>query len=312
MDNTSTTDRSNSTPVVALAGVSRRYGKVVALDNLDLTIRRGEILALLGPNGAGKTTTASLVLGLARPDAGSVRVLGGVPGDLAVRQRLGAMLQTGAVPQTLTVAEHLELACAWYGDPLPLAEVIALAGLEGLERRLYGRLSGGQQRRVLFAMAICGQPELLVLDEPTVALDVEARRALWSRLRALAAAGAAVLLTTHDLAEAADLASRVVMIHRGRVVADGTPATVAALVGRRRLSCRSRLAPAVVAGWPEVVAVTAAERDRLVITATDPDAVVRRLLTADPQVAELEIAGASLEEALLSLTRDDRSEGVAA
>jgi ABC-2 type transport system ATP-binding protein len=321
-------------PAAQLRAVTRRYGKVVALDQLDLALAPGEIVALLGPNGAGKSTAVSLLLGLAQPDGGAVEVLGGDPRATAVRCQVGAMLQTGAVPQTLKVREHLELAAAWYGDPVPLAEVVALAGLEGLEERLYGKLSGGQQRRVLFAMALCGAPRLLVLDEPTVALDVEARRALWARVRQLAAAGAAVLLTTHDLAEAAALATRVVVIHRGRKVADGTPAEVASVVGQRRIVCRTTLEAALVAGWPEVahvermgarLAVTArpalaGEVDPLgpatapapglaAGAATGPAAsppvtenLVRRLLAADPELCELEVAGASLEDALLALT----------
>lgn len=298
---------SPAVPLAALSAVVRRYGKTVALDGLDLDIAAGEIVALLGPNGAGKTTAVNLLLGLARPDAGGVAVLGGDPRQLAVRRSIGAMLQAGAVPQTLRVREHLELAAAWYGDPLPLAEVVRLAGLEGLEERLYGRLSGGQQRRVLFAMAICGAPRLLVLDEPTVALDVEARRGLWARVRELAAAGTAVLLTTHDLAEAAALASRVVVLHRGRTVANGTPAAVAALVAQRRVSCRTTVASEVVAGWPEAAHVEVLA-GRLVIAAhvgaggTGAEDLVRRLLAADPGLCELEVSGASLEDALLALT----------
>ena len=293
--------------VVALAGVEHRFGKVVALAGFDLEVHPGEIVCLLGPNGAGKTTAVSLILGLLQAENGSVRVFGGRPGTLAARRATGAMVQVGAVPQTLKVREHLELASAWYGDPLLLASIVRQAGLEGLEERLFGKLSGGQQRRVLFAMAIAGAPRLLVLDEPTVALDVEARRALWSRVRELAASGTAVLLTTHDLAEAGELATRVVMIHAGKVVANGTPAEVAALVGQRRLRCRSRLDLAVVRAWPEV---TGAESHlgRLTLTSTTPEAVLRRLLAADPNVSEIEVSGASLEDALVALTHDHRTE----
>lgn len=293
---------SSSPAAVSLSGVERRYGKVQALDGFDLEIHPGEIVCLLGPNGAGKTTAVSLILGLLEAHSGGVQVLGGRPGTLAARRATGAMVQAGAVPQTLTVREHLELAAAWYGDPLPLEVIVRQAGLEGLERRLFGRLSGGQQRRVLFAMAIAGAPRLLVLDEPTVALDVEARRALWSRVRQLASSGSAVLLTTHDLAEAGELATRVVMIHAGKVVANGTPAEVAALAGQRRLRCRSGLDSRLVRSWPEV---TGAETQlgRLTITSTAPEAVLRRMLAADPEVSEVEVSGASLEDALVALTR---------
>jgi ABC-2 type transport system ATP-binding protein len=292
----------SSQPAVELRGIEHRYGKVAALAGLDLALDRGEILGLLGPNGAGKTTAVSLILGLLEPQTGSVAVFGGKAGTLAARRRVGAMVQVGAVPQTLTVREHLELASAWYGDPRPLDGIVRDAGLEGLEGRLYGKLSGGQQRRVLFGMAIAGAPELLVLDEPTVALDIEARRTLWMRVRALAAAGTAVLLTTHDLAEAADLATRVVVLHAGRAVASGTPAEVAALVGQRRIRCRSSLAPDVVSGW-EAVASAENVSGRLIIGSTEPERVLRRLFAEDPALSELEVSGASLEDALVSLTQ---------
>lgn len=287
---------------VSLSAVGHRYGAVQALDGFDLEVHPGEIVCLLGPNGAGKSTAVSLILGLLEAHSGSVRVLGGRPGTLAARRATGAMVQAGAMPQTLTVGEHLELAAAWYGDPLPLEVIVRQAGLAGLERRLFGRLSGGQQRRVLFAMAIAGAPRLLVLDEPTVALDVEARRALWSRVRQLASSGSAVLLTTHDLSEAAELATRVVMIHAGRVVANGSPAEVAALAGQRRLRCRSRLDAGFVRSWPEV---TSAETQlgRLTITSTVPEAVLRRLLAADSGASEVEVSGANLEDTLVALTQ---------
>lgn len=297
MHNTTT----SPSPAVQLEAVVRNFGSVRALDGLDLTINRGEILALLGPNGAGKTTAVSLVLGLSRPQSGRVTVLGGDPGDLAIRRRIGSMLQIGAVPEALTVSEHLELAAAWYGDPRPIAEVVRLAGLEGLEKRRTGRLSGGQQRRLLFGLALVGAPELLVLDEPTVALDIEARRLLWERVRSLAAAGVAVLLTTHDLTEAAELAHRVALIHRGRVVATGTPHEVAQRAGAKRVRCHSALEVETVATWSGVVRASRREA-WLEIDASDPDGVVRQLLTTDPDARDLEVVGSGLEDALLALT----------
>lgn len=227
--------------VARLQAATRRYGEVVALDGVDLELRRGQVVALLGPNGAGKTTAVGLLLGLLRPSAGQVEVFGGAPASLPVRQRVGALLQIAKVPETLTVREHLELTSAYYPRPLPLAETLRLAGLEGLEKRLFGRLSGGQKQRLLFALAICGNPELVFLDEPTVGLDVEARRGLWACIGQLAGRGATVLLTTHYLEEAAALASRVVVLARGRVVADGPTQEIAALAGARRIRCRTDL-----------------------------------------------------------------------
>ncbi|HKR63883.1 MAG TPA: ABC transporter ATP-binding protein [Thermoanaerobaculia bacterium] len=201
----------------------KNYGSTEALRGLDLTIQRGEILSLLGANGAGKTTAVRLLLGLAMPISGTVRVFGEDPRDAASRARTGAVLQIARVPETLRVREHIDLFSSYYPNPLPLEDVIEAAGLQGLEHRKYGQLSGGQQKRVLFALAICGDPDLLVLDEPTTGLDVEARRAIWKQVRAFAARGRSVLLTTHYLAEAEALANRVVVIHRGVVVAEGTP-----------------------------------------------------------------------------------------
>ncbi|HEX6159296.1 MAG TPA: ABC transporter ATP-binding protein, partial [Thermoanaerobaculia bacterium] len=157
---------------------------------------------------------------------GSARVFGGDPRDPRNRERLGAMLQVAAVPGTLRVREHVDLFSSYYPRPLPFAEVVEAAGLQGIENRLFGKLSGGQKQRTLFAMAICGNPDLLVLDEPTVGLDVEARRALWKQIRAFVARGKTILLTTHYLAEAEALANRVVVLHRGQVVATGTPAEI--------------------------------------------------------------------------------------
>ncbi|HEX8170741.1 MAG TPA: ABC transporter ATP-binding protein [Thermoanaerobaculia bacterium] len=205
------------------SGVIKRYDSIEALRGLDLTLRPGELVSLLGANGAGKTTAVRLLLGLAKPTAGTVSVFGGDPRDAATRARVGAMLQIARVPETLRVREHIDLFSSYYPHPMPLPEIIEAAGLQGLERRKFGQLSGGQQKRVLFALAICGNPDLLVLDEPTVGLDVEARRAMWKQIRAFIARGRAVLLTTHYLAEAEALADRVVVIHRGAVISEGTP-----------------------------------------------------------------------------------------
>ena len=204
-------------------GVTKNYGSIEALRGLDLSIKPGELVSLLGANGAGKTTAVRLLLGLAKPTSGDVRVFGGDPRDTANRARTGAVLQIARVPETLRVREHIDLFSSYYPNPLPMPDVIEAAGLQGLERRKYGQLSGGQQKRVLFALAICGNPDLLILDEPTVGLDVEARRAIWKQIRAFVARGKSVLLTTHYLAEAEALANRVVVIHRGVVVAEGTP-----------------------------------------------------------------------------------------
>jgi ABC-2 type transport system ATP-binding protein len=209
-----------------LTAVTKRYGDVEALRGIDLTIRPGECLALLGANGAGKTTAVRILLGLAAPSSGTATVFGGNPRDAINRTRLGAMLQVARVPETLRVREHIDLFSSYYPAPMPMAELIEIAGLKGLENRLFGKLSGGQKQRVLFALSLAGNPDFLLLDEPTVGLDVETRRGLWKQIRKLVDAGKSVLLTTHYLAEAEALADRVVVLQRGAIMAEGTAAEI--------------------------------------------------------------------------------------
>jgi ABC-2 type transport system ATP-binding protein len=218
-----------------LSGVTKRYGDTEALRGIDLRIEPGELVALLGPNGAGKTTAVRILLGLAKPTSGEAGIFGNPTGSRQARLRRGALLQVARVPETLRVREHIELFSSYYENPLPLAETIAAAGLGGVERRLFGDLSGGQKQRVLFALAICGNPGLLILDEPTVGLDVESRRALWARIRGFVARGGSVLLTTHYLDEADALADRIAVIDKGRIVAEGSPQAIKDRSGSSRL-----------------------------------------------------------------------------
>ncbi len=214
--------------IAELRNVTKRFGPIEALRGFNLTLGRGELVSLLGPNGAGKTTAVRILLGLTCPTTGEASVFDVPPDRQAAKLRRGAMLQVACVPETLRVREHLELFSSYYPNPLPMAETIAAAGLEGIENRLFGELSGGQKQRTLFALAICGNPELLFLDEPTVGLDVEARRALWARIRGFVQRGGSVLLTTHYLEEAEALSNRVVMMQNGRVSLEGTPAEIKA------------------------------------------------------------------------------------
>ncbi|HEV7670060.1 MAG TPA: ABC transporter ATP-binding protein [Thermoanaerobaculia bacterium] len=220
----------DESPVVVLTAAAKTYGPILALDRLTLEIRPSEVLALLGPNGAGKTTTIQLLLGLARPTSGSARLFGRDPQERGARARLGAMLQVGKVPETLAVRELLRLFASYYPRPLPTEETIRRAGIGEFVDRRFGVLSGGQQRRALFGLALCGNPDLLVLDEPTTGLDIESRRSLWAAVRAFRARGGSVLLTTHHLEEADALADRIVLLARGREVASGTPAEIKASV----------------------------------------------------------------------------------
>ena len=293
--------RMNDKPA-RLERVSKRFGTTVALDDLSLDVRPGELLSLLGPNGAGKTTAVRLLLGLARPDRGTAQVFGADPRKTKTRLRMGAMLQVGKVPETLRVREHIELFSCYYPNPMPFSDVLDAAGLRGLEGRLFGELSGGQKQRLLFALAICGNPDLLLLDEPTVGLDIDARRAIWEEIRRFVARGRSVLLTTHYLQEADELANRVVVIDHGRVIAEGTPQEIKGRVSARRIRCGTSLPLDVVRTLPTVSHVT---RDGGVteIFATNSDVVVRELLARDGAVSIHEVSGAGLEEAFLALTR---------
>lgn len=284
----------------SLARVRKEYGRVVALDDVSFSIAAGEVLALLGPNGAGKTSAVRLLLGLARTTAGTARIFGDDPRDPATRVRLGAMLQGARVPETLRVREHLELFSSYYPHPLPAADVLEAAGLAGLGERLFGKLSGGQKQRVLFALAICGDPDLLILDEPTTGLDVEARRALWEQIRRFVRRGKSVLLTTHYLAEADELADRIVVIDRGRVVAEGTPESIKSRTTGRRIRCRTSLSTTDIATMPYVTSVRG--DGAVEIVASNSDVVVRQLLSRDPSLSSLEIISAGLEEAFVALT----------
>jgi len=294
-----------SVPVAELAGVTQRYGALTALDAFDLSVRPGELLALLGPNGAGKSTSIAVLLGLVRPQSGQACLFGLDPQDVAARRRIGVMLQSAALPATLRVGELLRLTASYYPAPRSLAESAALAGVDDLLARPYGKLSGGQQRRVQFALALCGKPDLLFLDEPTVGLDIEARQKLWAAIRTLVREGCAVVLTTHYLEEAEALAQRVVVMGQGRVLTEGSVDELRGRVGMTRIHCLSDLDAEAVAGWTHVAA---AERDadRLVVTTAAAEAVLRRLLDADAALSELEVRRAGLAEAFVELSRPDR------
>ncbi|KFN46525.1 hypothetical protein N790_08585 [Arenimonas malthae CC-JY-1] len=288
-------------PLAALRGASKRYGALTALAGVDLEVRAGEVVAVLGANGAGKTTALGLLTGRIGPDAGQASLFGADPRDPAVRRGIGVMLQSAGLHDTVRVAEHVRLFSSYYPAPRPLDETLALAGLSELARRPYGALSGGQQRRVQFALAICGRPPLLFVDEPTVGLDVEARRAFWQVLRQLRDEGTAIVLTTHYLEEADALADRVVLMASGRVLAEDTPAGLKARAAGRRVLARTGLPAAAVAAWPEVRRVE--DRDgRLDVASHDVEALLRRWLAADAGLRELEVRPMSLEDAFLTLT----------
>ncbi len=286
-----------------LKGAKKRYGATTALDGLDLEVRPRELLAVLGPNGAGKTTAIALLLGLQQPDAGEVKLFGRSPHDLTARRGVGVMMQEVMLPDALRVGDLISQVRAYYPDPLSFDEAVALAGVEKLVKRPYIKLSGGQKRQVQFALAICGRPRLLFLDEPTTGLDVTARETMWATLRRLVKDGASIVLTTHYIEEAEALADRVVVMAKGRRIAGGTVSEIRSLVVRKRVDCVTAVALPTIEAWSEVIAAVR-EGDRTSITATEAESVVRRLLAADPKLSELEVRRAGLAEAFAELTQE--------
>ncbi|GAB2567302.1 ABC transporter ATP-binding protein [Dyella jejuensis] len=294
----------SSDVVARLSGAVKRYGQLTALDGVDLVLHRGELLAVLGPNGAGKSTSIGLLLGLIRPEGGRAELFGLDPQHLDARRRIGVMLQSAMLPLTLRVGELLRLVASYYPNPRPLEESATLAGVADLLKRPYGKLSGGQQRRVQFALALCGRPELVFLDEPTVGMDIDARQKLWAAMRILVAEGCSVVLTTHYLEEAEALAQRVVVMGKGRVLSEGSVDDLRSQVAHTRIRCITDLDAATIAGWPNVVSVER-EGARLRISTAEAEYVLRRMLDADPTLRELEVQRAGLAEAFIELTQDD-------
>jgi ABC-2 type transport system ATP-binding protein len=294
-------------PVARTHKLRKSYGPVLALRDLDLEIRSGELLALLGPNGAGKTTLVRLLLGMGRPDGGSLSVFGADPSTGRIQTRVGALLQVGRVPETLKVREHIDLFSSYYPRPLPMEETLAIAGLTEIKDRRYGELSGGQKQRVLFAISICGDPDLLFLDEPTVGLDVESRRLMWTQIRSLIERGKTVLLTTHYLNEADALADRILVLNQGAIIAEGTPSEIKARAMGKQIRCTSQLSLEEIRQIDGVLSVKA-DRNAFELQVNVAEPVVRELLERDRWLADLEVTNAGLEEAFLALTQNHNAE----
>jgi ABC-2 type transport system ATP-binding protein len=288
-------------PIATLTNVTKRYGATTALDGLNLALHPGEVVALLGPNGAGKSTAVRLLLGLIASTSGSARVFGSDPRNPSARVRIGAMLQVARLPETLRVRDHLDLFRSYYPRPLPVEEIVRIAQLKGIEDRLFSQLSGGQKQRVLFGLALCGDPDLVFLDEPTVGMDIEARRGLWQQIRALADRGKTVLLTTHYLEEADALAHRIVVLNKGKIVSEGTPSEIKSCGAGRKIRCRTSLNAEFLRTLPSVTSVEQS-RDAVVVTAIQAEDVVREMLLRDETLSNLEIASPALEDAFLALT----------
>jgi ABC-2 type transport system ATP-binding protein len=293
---------------ITFTRVTKNYGPAVrAVDALDLTIGTGQAVALLGPNGAGKSTTINMLLGLTRPSDGEIRVFGDTPNAAVAQGRIGAMLQDGQPVPGLTAREIVGFVRSLYPEPPPLGEVLEIANLTDLAGRRADRLSGGQAQRVRFAMAIAGAPRLLVLDEPTTAMDVEARRAFWTSMRSYAAGGRTILFATHYLTEADENADRIVVIDHGRIAADGTAAEIKARAGGRTVRFTLDGQPAAgLDGLPGVTGVQI-NGESAVLYTDESDATVDALYRATAlRITGLEVTGAGLESAFLSLTAESR------
>ena len=300
----------NTTPAVRLAGVTKTFGSVRAVDALDLTIEPGEVVAFLGPNGAGKTTTVDMLLGLSRPTSGTVEVFGGDPRAAVALGRVAAVMQTGGLLKDFTIRETVELTASLFRPSRPVDEVLERAGIADIGDRLVGKASGGQQQRLRFAMALLPDPDLLVLDEPTTGMDVQGRRDFWSAIRADAERGRTTLFATHYLEEADAYADRIVLVRRGQVVADGSAAQVKAMAAGRTVRATWPGADSRALAALDGVDGVDVRGDSVVVHGSDSDTIARFLLTNTP-ATDLEITSRNLEDAFVALTADP-AEGVLA
>jgi ABC-2 type transport system ATP-binding protein len=291
---------------IALNGIAKTWrgpkGPVHAVRGIDILITRGETVALLGPNGAGKSTTIDMILGLARPDSGTVSVFGRSPGDAVKAGLIGGMLQTGSLIRGLSTRELIAMVASLYPDPLDIDEVLELAGLEDAAEQRTEKLSGGQTQRARFATAVVSNPELLILDEPTVAMDVDGRRAFWVSMRGFAARGKTILFATHYLEEADANADRAILIAHGKIVADGSTTEIKGRVGTRTI--RATLPGVPSSELAELPGVNSADRhgDAVILVCSDSDQAIRALLARYQDARDIEITGAGLEDAFLRLT----------
>ncbi|MCW2523235.1 MAG: transporter ATP-binding protein [Frankiales bacterium] len=302
--NTAALTRGPTTGGISLAGLTKSFGDVHAVRGVDIEIAPGETVALLGPNGAGKSTTIDMMLGLLPPDSGSVTLFGRSARDAVAAGTVGAMLQSGGLIAFLTVRELITMMASLYPNPLPVAEVLAVTGITEIAGQRTDKLSGGQTQRVRAALALVTNPELLVLDEPTVAMDVEGRHQFWTFMRNVASSGKTVVFATHYLEEADSYADRIILMARGRVVADGPTTEIKATVGLKTI--RATLPQADLPALRALPGVSLAESrgEAIVLTCSDSDQAIRALLSNYAQARDVEISGAGLEEAFLALTGD--------
>jgi ABC-2 type transport system ATP-binding protein len=301
-DTLTPTDQAGTSTMIELSALTKSFGPIRAVRGIDLSIAPGEVVALLGPNGAGKSTTIDMLLGLTRPDRGRVSLFGLSPADAIAAGLVGAMLQTGGLIRDLTVRELLTMVTSLYPSPLPMDELLALTGVGDFADQRTHKLSGGQTQRTRFAMALASDPDLLVLDEPTVAMDVKARQAFWSSMRTIGERAKTVLFATHYLEEADLYADRVVLMAGGRIVADGSTTEIKAMVGGRTIEATLPGADAEALRAVPGVSACRVRGEVVTLSCTDSDAALRALLHRYPDLRNIEVRGAGLEEAFLELT----------
>lgn len=289
-----------SSSVARLEDVAKSYSGRSVLKGFDFALEPGAVVALLGPNGAGKSTVAGLITGRLDADAGTVTLFDRDPRDVEARARMGVMLQAAGLPESLTVSEAITLQAGYFKRRLETKDILEQASLTALAKRRCDKLSGGEQRRVQFALAIAGNPDFLVLDEPTTGFDAEARRAMWRTVRAKADGGAAVLLATHHMDEAEALADRIVVMTEGRIVADGPPAEIKATVAGSTIRFRTSLGTAQLKMLPAVAKVDQVGADTALLS-TDARSTLEALFSTDPSLRQFEVAAASLEDALADI-----------
>lgn len=291
--------------VLSISRLQKNYAGKTVLDAVSLQLTAGELLAVLGPNGAGKTTLINTVLGLTAADKGEIRLFGqlqhGVSRSHVVRQQLGVMMQIGSASANLSVREQCDLFSSYYQHGKTVSELLAIAGLECAANTRFGHLSGGQKQRLLFALALAGNPKLLFLDEPTLGMDVQARRALWQQIRQLRERGVSIILTTHYLEEAEQLADRILLLQQGRCIADNSPAGLKAMIQGKHICCNSALADRLLLALPGVIQLQR-HQQQITLLSHAPEQTVLALLQADPRLSALEVKPIVLENIFLQLT----------
>jgi ABC-2 type transport system ATP-binding protein len=296
-------------PVVSFDNVSKHYGSLKAVDGLSLELRRGETVALLGPNGAGKSTSLDMLLALRKPTSGKIRMFGSDPYHAVKTGKVGAMLQSGGLMPEVTVRELVTLVTGLHPKPVPVATTLRMAGIESIADQRVDRLSGGQTQRVRFALAIVGECDLIVLDEPTTGMDVETRRRFWASMKEEVAEGKTLLFATHYLEEADEAADRILVVNRGRLLADGTPAEIKERAGAKQLSFRlDNVDEPFLLGLPGLVNLDV-RRDRVHIQSKDSDATLYALLDAGYRPRDIEVGNLGLEQAFIAITTEDDRAG---